>query len=354
MKITRLECWTLELPLAEPYTIFYETIDRSVNVILRVETDLGITGWGCAAPDLPVTGETAETVRNDFNQFMEPILHGLDPLRYIRSHEALRNLLPSSPSALAMADIALYDLVSRYARLPLYQFLGGYRDSIPTSYTIGILPVAETLKRARTLVEQGFFILKLKGGKNLDEDIEKMILLRQEFGKKIGLRFDGNQGYTADEALHFIRETASVGIEIIEQPTTKDDLQQLHRVTQESHLPIMADESLMTLLDVFHLTRNDAIDMVNIKLMKVGGITNCMHINSVAKAAGVEAMIGCMDECELGIAAGLHVALSRPNIRHADLDGHLDLSHDPFKGIIRLDKGILYPGEGFGLGNIPE
>jgi len=353
MKITRLECYPIELQMAEPYTIFYETVERCVNVILRVETDSGITGWGCAAPDLPVTGETAETVINDFNQFMEPILYGLDPLHYIRSHEALRNLVPSSPSALAMADIALYDLVSKHARLPLYQFLGGYRDSIPTSVTIGILPVEETLKSARDLVEQGFFILKLKGGKNLNEDIEKMILLRQEFGKKIALRFDGNQGYTADEALYFIQETAGVGIELIEQPTVKDDLQQLHRVTQESHLPIMADESLSNLVDVFHLTKNDAIDMVNIKLMKVGGITNSMHINSVAKAAGVEAMIGCLDECELGVAAGLHVALSRPNVYHADLDSHLDLIGDPFKGLIRLEKGILYPGNGFGLGNVP-
>ena len=253
-----------------------------------------------------------------------------------------------------MADIALYDLVSKHARLPLYRFLGGYRDNIPTSMTIGILPVQETLKKARQYVEQGFFILKLKGGRNLNEDIEKMIQLRKEFGKSIALRFDGNQGYTADEALFFIQETASVGIELIEQPTIKDDLQQLHRVTQESHLPIMADESLTNLMDVFHLTRNDAIDLVNIKLMKVGGITNSMHINSVAKAAGVEAMIGCMDECELGIAAGLHVALSRPNIHLADLDGHLDLLHDPFRGMIRLEKGILYPGDGFGLGNIPD
>lgn len=352
MKIISLSCYPIDLPLTEPYTIFYETVDRSVNVILRVETDSGLTGWGCAAPDLPVTGETAETVMNDFQQFIEPILRGLNPLHYIRVHESVRNLIPGSPSALAMVDIAMYDLVAKHAGMPLYQFLGGYRDSIPTSITIGILSVEETLKKARAYIEQGFFILKLKGGKNVDEDIEKMILLRKEFGKRIALRFDGNQGYTADEALHFIQETASVGIELIEQPTIKDDLHQLHRVTNESHLPIMADESLTSLLDVFHLTRHDAIDMVNIKLQKVGGITNSLHINSVAKAASVEAMVGCMDECELGIAAGLHLALSRPNIYHADLDGHLDLLDDPFKGLIRLEKGILYPGDGAGLGTI--
>jgi o-succinylbenzoate synthase len=350
MKITSLHCYPLELPLAEPYTIFYETVDRSANVILRIETDTGLTGWGCAAPDLPVTGETVDTVLSDFQQFIEPVLRGVNPLRYIRVYEMLRTLIPNSPSALAMADIAIYDLVARHARMPLYQFLGGYRDNMPTSITIGILPEEETVKKAKAFVEEGFFILKIKGGKDVEEDIAKMIRLRREFGKKVALRFDGNQGYTAEEALHFIQETASVGIEMIEQPTIKDDLQQLHKVTQESHLPIMADESLTSLIDVFRLTRHDSIDMVNIKVQKVGGITSSLHINSVAKAAGVEAMVGCMDECELGIAAGLHLALSRPNIYHADLDGHLDLLDDPFKGKIRLHKGVLYPGEGDGLG----
>lgn len=352
MKIVRASCQSIEIPIQEPYTIFYETIDRCVNVLLRIETDEGLVAWGCAAPDLPVTGETPETVLNDFHGFIEPVLLQNNPLNYIRILETLHNLLPNSPSAVAMADIALFDLVSRHARMPLYQFLGGYRESIPTSITIGIMPLADMMKKARQFTDQGFFILKIKGGISVEEDIEKMLALRKEFGKNIALRFDGNQGYSAEEAIHFIRETAGVGVELLEQPTARDDMQQLHRVTNASKLPVMADESLTSLSDVFRLARHDAIDMVNIKLMKVGGIAHSLHINSVARAAGLEAMVGCMDECELGIAAGLHLALSRRNIHFADLDGHLDLVGDPFKGLIRLEKGILYPGKGFGLGDL--
>lgn len=352
MKIITLECWAHEMELKEPYTIAYETVDRCTNLFLKAVTDTGIKGWGCAAPDEIVTGENPQTVMRFFKDCIEPLLRGSDPWRYVSLLEEAKKTGTNSPSALAMMDMVLFDLISRASNVPLYKFLGGYRVKIPTSITIGILPVKETVEAARKWITLGFKILKIKGGKNYLEDIERIIKLRESIGEKIEIRFDANQGYQVEEALAFIKGTKEAKIEVFEQPTPKAHEKLLGAVSQNVSVPVMADESLLTLRDAFRLTRNDLADMINIKLMKVGGINEALHINSVGKSAGVESMIGCMDESELGIAAGLHVALARPNVLYADLDGHMDLVNDPFQGLIRLEDGILYPGSGPGLGEI--
>jgi L-alanine-DL-glutamate epimerase-like enolase superfamily enzyme len=353
MKITQITFHRLELSLSVPYTIAYESVSQTTNFILRLETDTGLSGYGCAAPDLQVTGETEEEVALAIRKQIIPFLQGKDPFTYACLIDGLKNQLDGKSATLAMVDMALFDLVSRHAGVPLYKFLGGYKSSIPTSITIGILPLEETLKHAAEFVQAGFFILKIKGGKVLEEDIEKMIRLREEY-PGIQLRFDGNQGYSVAQALEFVKKTSKVGIEIFEQPTLVQGDENLGEVTRQVSLPVMADESIKSLDDAFRLARNERIDMVNIKLMKVGGIMEGHHINSVARSANLEVMAGCLDECALGISAGLHFALSRPNIQYADLDGHLDLLEDPYHDMFILRKGVLFPSESPGLGPVPE
>lgn len=349
MRITAISFERFDLKLSEPYTIAYETIDRTSNFILKIETDGKIVGFGCAAPDPIVTNETPEDVGLAISDIIEPYLKGKDPFTYALLLFDLKRALVKKTSALAMVDMALFDIISKKAEVPLYKFLGGYRTQMATSITIGIMGLDETLRFVDEYIKKGFTILKIKGGANLEEDIAKMKSIHEKY-PNIELRFDGNQGYSVKDSVAFVKATAAIGIEIFEQPTKIESEERLGEVTGLVSIPVMADESLKTLTDAFRLAQNERVDMVNIKLQKVGGIWVGMHINSVAKAAKLDAMVGCIDECGLGIAAGLHFALSRPNIVYADLDGHLDIINDPFHSIFRLEKGILYPSEKSGLG----
>jgi len=354
MKITRVDAKTVTMPLKEAYTIAYETIESACNVFLRVETDAGIAGFGCAAPDQPVTGETVETVQGAVSNVIEPALRGADPLRWSLLLEELKRDLATKPSARAAADMALFDIVGKVADLPLWKLLGGYRESIPTSVTIGILPEVETVTAAKHRIRQGFRCLKIKGGRDAESDVARVLKVRETVGPDIELRFDANQGYTVEQARRFVESTRAANLELLEQPTPKGQPELLGQVTRSVSIPVMADESLMTLRDAFRLARNECIDMVNIKLMKVGGIADALHINSVARAAGLEAMVSCMDEAGLAIAAGLHFALARPNVAYADLDGHLDLIGDPTKDAVILRDGHLFATNRAGLGFEPD
>jgi L-alanine-DL-glutamate epimerase-like enolase superfamily enzyme len=350
MKIKALEYERLDLDLKEPYSIAYETVAKSSNVILKIITDQGLTGIGCACPDREITGESAEEVIAQLEGPIRSLMEGKEAFRHTYYHHRLREMPGVGPSAKAMVDIALFDLLARKASLPLYRVLGGFRQSIPTSITIGILPLDQTLERAERYLSEGFNHLKLKGGLDPEEDIEKVQKMRERFGSGFFLRFDANQGYTHQQAIYFMEQTRKAGIEILEQPTSTTDPKAMRKVSRKVPEPVMADESIKSLADAFHLTRRGMMDMVNIKLQKVGGIQEAAHINSVAKAGGLEVMVGCLDECGLGISAGLHFALSRPNIQYADLDGHLDLVGDPFSGLFHLKKGVLIPSGHPGLG----
>lgn len=350
MKITHVEIWKQVMPLKVPYTIAYDTYSSVTAVFIRIETDSGLSGFGTAAPDFHVTGETPESVFACLENSIKPFLLHKEALRYLYLADKIKKLIPKNRAARAAVDMALYDVLGKYARLPVWKLLGGFRKRIATSLTIGILPLNETLEMAEKYIKLGARILKLKGGISLDEDLEKLYKIREKFGNSIRLRFDANQGFSELDSFQFVKAIEEISIELLEQPVPIGNSVMMGNISRKSTTPIMADESILGLTDAFHLVRHNLIDMINIKLMKTGGLTDAIHINSVGRAAGVEVMVGCMDESALGIAAGLHLALSRPNIIYADLDGHFDVEDDPAENLLEFRKGYLYPNAGYGFG----
>ena len=350
MRITKLDAWPVSMRLSEPYTIAYQSVHAVTNVFFRMETTNGISGYGCAAPDENITGETPESVVRVLENEFTAAVKGADPLRPVMILERLKQHLSFHPAALAALDMALCDILGKACNLPLWKLLGGFRDRIRTSITIGILPMTETVERAREFAARGFKSLKLKGGLDVDADIERVLKVREAIGKKIELRFDANQGFTVEQCLRFVEGTRQAHLELIEQPTPKGKPNLLGRVTSAVSVPVMADESLMTLRDAFRIAQQELADMVNVKLMKVGGISEALQVNAVARSAGLEVMVGCVDEAALAISAGLHFALARPNVVYADLDGHLGLVNDPSAGAVTLRDGALFPSTKPGLG----
>jgi len=351
--ITTVSSRPVRMGLREPYTIAYETVDSTTNVFIRIETDGGPTGVGCAAPDEAVTGETADSVLRAVRDVAAPLVRGRDALDAEPLLADLASALAGQPAALAGLDMALHDIQGKARGVPIRRLMGGARDRIATSITIGILPADETVNRARAFVKQGFRRLKMKGGLDARADADRVLRVRQAVGVALGLSFDANQGFSVAQTVRFAEATAGARLEFIEQPTPRDRPDLLGRAARETAVPIMADEGLMTVADMQLIADGRLADLVNIKLMKVGGLAQAARIDDVAAAAGIGAMVGCMDESALGIAAGLHFALARPNVVYADLDGHLDLVDDPAAGAVLLESGILRPTGGPGLGFDP-
>jgi L-Ala-D/L-Glu epimerase len=351
MRILRVDVERLDLTLIEPYTIAYETVSTIDNLLVRIVTEGPHVGLGIAAPDVGVTGELCADTERALVRFGDELI-GRDPLRRIAITEDAETSLAAYPSARAAIDQALIDLLGKVAGMPFRQMLGGYRVSMPTSATVFLCPPSEGVERALAFLGKGFRLLKIKGGDNVDVDIERLHRIREAVGPHVPLLFDANQGYDAQTAYKLVFATTKlVDLALFEQPCPADQISVLRQLTNSISLRVAADESLLNLADAFLLARGDVVDMVNIKLAKVGGLDQALLINAVAKAAGLQTMVGCMDECALSIAAGLAFALSRPNVEYADLDAHFDVVDDPSMACLSLADGLLIPSDqpGFGL-----
>jgi L-alanine-DL-glutamate epimerase-like enolase superfamily enzyme len=351
MRIKNISVWNADLGNTKPYTIAFKTVDEVRNAFVEITLDNGITGIGSGNPSEYVVGE-------NLNQTLEALQEKNLEFLAGRDIRELRQLLyeigvnfPRNPAARAALDIALHDAFTKHLGIPLVKYLGQKIKSLPTSNTIGIKNVADTLAEAQDYKERGFRILKVKLGKDLEEDVERLVKLRERFGKSMVIRIDANQGYTTQQTVDFYHRTRSLDIELIEQPLPARAVSDMKKLPDEIKTVIAADESLISPKDAIDLVKPPkAAGIFNIKLMKCGGVNEALKIADVAAAEKVDLFWGCNDESIVSITAALHAAFACANTRYIDLDGSLDLARDAVSGGFVLKDGVMSCSDKPGLG----
>jgi len=308
-------------------------------VRLTVTDDDGVTGWGEAAPSRHY-GETADTVVSVL-PLLAHVLDGADGWSLEALEHALARAIGFNASARAAVSAALHDLAAKRLGVPLHRMWGlDPSASPPTSFTISIAPDEATL-RQRVREAAGYPVLKIKLGSSWDDRIMR-IVREMEPGKV--LRVDANAAWTPKHALRMIPLLHELGVEFVEQPLPGHDVEGLRFVRERSTLPIIADESCLVSTDIPALA--GAVDGINIKLAKCGGLREALRMVATARAHGMSVMCGCMVESSLGITAAAHLA---PLLDYADLDGAALVTNDPYVGAT-IDNGVLRMPQGPGLG----
>ena len=308
-------------------------------VRVTVTADDGATGWGEAAPSKHY-GETADTVVAALPVYAA-VLEGADDWSLEAIEQQMAKAMRFNASARSAVSAALHDLAAKRLGVPLYRMWGlDPAASPPTSFTIGIAPDEETL-RARLREAAPYPILKIKLGSSWDERI--MRIVREMEPSKV-LRVDANAAWTPKHALEMIPLLKELGVEFVEQPLPAHEIAGLRFVRERSALPIVADESCLVSTDIPALV--GAVDGINIKLAKCGGLREALRMIATARAHSMLVMCGCMVESSLGITAAAHLA---PLLDCADLDGAALVANDPYVGA-SIEGGVVRLPTGVGLG----
>lgn len=349
MKISNIKIETLKLDLYKPFTVALGTIEHVETMLVQIETDEGIIGIGEGAPFEFVTGETLESSIKVAKLFRNMLI-GENPLHIEKIHTMMDKMIVGNTATKAAFDIALYDIMGKKLNAPLYQILGGYSNSFTTDVTIGIDTPEIMAKEAKERVNSGFTILKVKAGLNAEQDIEAIQLIRETVGERIRIRMDANQGWTVPESIRVIKAMELLNIEAVEQPLPYWNIEGHAYIRNKVMTPIMADESLHSPQDALKIVKQDAADILNIKLMKSAGLYKAAQINHIAEAAGLTCMVGCMLESKIGITAGASLVAAKKNIADADLDSFLYIKDTGIQGGISIQNGVITLSEKPGLG----
>ena len=339
----------LDLPMEEPFEISLGTQYEASNVLVTVETADGAVGYGEGAPVPTVTGETQGAALATA-EAMADLVTGEDVVNYRSLVRELKSAFPGMASAALAVETAILDAYCRERDIALSELFGGPPTAVETDLTIPIVDADTARESAASAADDGFEHLKIKTGNDVREDVERVVAVR-EGAPDAHLKADANQGWTPKEAAWFATEVEARGVrlDLVEQPVPKDDFVGLARTRDRVDVPIAADETVFTAEDALEVVRRDAADVVNVKLGKAG-VLQAADIVSIAEAANLELMIGCMLESAVGIHTSAHLVAGTGAFSYVDLDGNLLLAED----VADVEYGPTIDIDGPGHGITPE
>mgnify|MGYP002581140713 FL=1 len=352
MKITQVRLGRISTPLRVPFKTALRTVNSVEDVIVELHTDTGAVGYGEAPPTGVITGDTTGAILGAIQDHIAPALLGRDLDEFEDLTAAVQKALVHNTSAKAAVDMALWDLYGQKYQIPVHKLLGGARKQIVTDITISVNEPEEMARDAVNAIQRGYDCIKVKVGANPALDVARLSAVRRAVGDDVCIRIDANQGWQPKEAVRILNQMQDRGlkIEFVEQPVKARDFEGMKYVTERSYVPVLADESVFSPQDALTIMQMGAADLVNIKLMKCGGLYNALKIASAAEVYGVECMIGCMLEAKISVNAAVELACARKIITRIDLDGPVLCSEDPVLGGAVFQEKLITVSDEPGMG----
>ena len=352
MKITEVRLGKISVPLRVPFKTALRTVNSVEDVIVELRTDTGAVGYGEAPPTGAITGDTTGAIIGAIQDHIGKSILGRDVDDFEDVLQTVQKCVVKNTSAKAAVDMALWDLYGQLYKIPVYKLMGGARKSIVTDITISVNDPEEMARDAVNAIERGYDCLKVKVGANPALDVARLAAVRKAVGNDVCIRIDANQAWQPKQAVRILNQMQEQGlaIEFVEQPVKAHDFEGMKYVTERSYVPVLADESVFSPEDALKIMQMGAADLVNIKLMKCGGLYNALKIASAAEVYGVECMIGCMLEAKISVNAAVELACAKKIITRIDLDGPVLCSEDPIIGGAVFNEKNITVSDGPGLG----
>jgi len=350
LPIKSIGIYKLMIPLKEPFVISLGAQYNAESVIVVLKTD-DLTGFGECSPYMSINGESLDTCFI-VGQYLAQVLKGRDALDMKDCARGMDKTIYGNNSIKSAFDMALYDIASQRAGLPLYKYLGGKNNkTLVTDYTVSLGEAKKMAEDAAMYKAEGFPVIKVKLGESTGKDAERIHLIREAIGYEIPIRIDANQGWDIKTAIDTLKELERYDIQHCEEPIPRWDFMRLRKVRKKSPIPIMADESCCDHHDAERLIDLKACDMINIKLGKAGGIYDALKIISLAEKAKMKMQVGAFMESRLGMTAFAHLALRSDHILYCDFDTPLMFTEDPVTGGMTYhENGVVKVPETPGLG----